>query len=135
MAEGSEYELGALRRETDFTFYRGKKRSNQLPILAVAAAAEQPSPQSLRRLEHEFTLAKELDARWAVQPLALTRHEGRATLILHDPGGELPDGVIDRHKGQPIDLIRFMRIAIGFGIIQPLAAILVNASAGERDFG
>ena len=71
MAEGSEYELGSLREEADFTFYRGKKRSNQLPILAVAATAEQPSPQSLRRLEHEFTLAKELDARWAVQPLAL----------------------------------------------------------------
>jgi PAS domain S-box-containing protein len=113
MTGGSEYEWGSLRNEADFTFYRGKKRSNQQPILAVAAAAEQPSPQSLRRLEHEFILARELDARWAVQPLALTRHEGRATLILDDPGGEPLDGVIERQKGQPIDLTRFLRIAVG----------------------
>src|SRR5579862_4503297 len=99
MTEGSEYELGPLRKETELTFYRGRKRSDRLPILAVAAAAEQPSPQSLRRLEHEFTLARELDARWAVQPLALTRHEGRATLILGDPGGEPLDAVIERQKG------------------------------------
>ncbi len=113
MAEESEYELKPLRKEADFTFYRGMKRGNELPILAVAAGAEQPSPQSLRRLEHEFTLAKELDARWAVQPLALTRHEGRATLILGDPGGEPLDGVIERQKGQPIELTRFLHIAVG----------------------
>src|ERR1700722_5296545 len=113
MAEGLEYELEPLREEAGFTFYRGRQRSDQLPIFAVAAAAEQPSPQSLRRLEHEFTLARELDARWAIQPLALTRHEGRATLILDDPGGEPLDRVIERHKGQPIDLTRFLRIAIG----------------------
>ncbi len=113
MAEGSEYELEPLRKEADFTFYRGKMRSNELPILAVAAGAERPSPQSLRRLEHEFTLARELDARWAVQPLALTRHEGRATLILDDPGGETLDGVIERQKGQPIDVTRFLHIAVG----------------------
>src|SRR5580700_2597718 len=113
MAEGPEYELEALREEADFTFYRGRKLSNRLPILAVAAAAEQPSPRSLRRLEHEFTLAKELDARWAVQPLALTRHHGRALLVLEDPGGEPLDRVIERHKKEPIDLIRFLRIAIG----------------------
>ena len=94
MSEDSEYELGRLREEAGFTFYRGRKHNDKLPILAVAAAA-QPSPQSLRRLEHEFTVAKELDARWAVQPLALTRHEGRATLILDDPGGEPLDGVIE----------------------------------------
>jgi serine/threonine protein kinase len=113
MAEGSEYELEPLREEADFIFYRGRKRRDQLPILAVLAAAEQPSPQGLRRLENEFTLARELDARWAVQPIALTRHEGRATLILDDPGGEPLDGVIERHKGQPIDLTRFLRIAVG----------------------
>ena len=75
--------------------------------------AEQPSPQSLRRLEHEYSLATELDAAWAAQPLALTRHQGRTVLILKDPGGEPLDRVIEQHKGQPIDLTRFLRIAIG----------------------
>ncbi len=113
MAEGPEYELETLREEADFTFYRGRNVSDRLPILAVAAAAEQPSPQSLRRLDHEFTLAKELDARWAARPLALTRHQGRAVLVLEDPGGESLDRVVERHEKEPIDLIRFLSIAVG----------------------
>jgi serine/threonine protein kinase len=113
MADGSAYELEPLREEAGFTFYRGRQRGDRRPIFAVAAVAEQPSPQSLRRLEHEFSLAKELDARWAARPLALARHQGRAALILEDPGGEPLDRVVERHKKQPIDLTRFLRIAVG----------------------
>jgi hypothetical protein len=43
-------------------YYRGRNQGNQSPILAIALAAEQPSPQTLRRLEHEYSLAAELDA-------------------------------------------------------------------------
>jgi PAS domain S-box-containing protein len=113
MIEDSEYVLEPLREGADFIVYRGRQRGVQTPILAVAVAAEQPSPQSLRRLEHEYSLAAELDAVWAAQPLALTRHRGRAVLILRDPGGEPLDRVIERSKGQPIDLTRFLLIAIG----------------------
>src|SRR5580692_7505483 len=88
MAEDSDYELEPLREGAEFTVYRGRERGNQMPILAVAVAAEQPSPECLRRLEQEYLLATELDAAWAVQPLALTRYRGRAVLILKDPGGE-----------------------------------------------
>jgi PAS domain S-box-containing protein len=114
MAIPSEYVLEPLREGADFTLYRGRERGDPAPILAVAVAAEQPSPQSLRRLEHEYSLATELDAAWAAQPLALTRHQGRAVLILKDPGGEPLDRVIEQHKGHPIDLTRCLRIAIGF---------------------
>ncbi len=113
MAEHSEYTLVPVREGADFTLYHGKDHGNQVSILAVAVAAEQPSPESLRRLEHEYSLASELDAAWAVQPLTLTRHQGRTVLILKDPGGEPLDRVIERYKGQPIDLTRFLRIAIG----------------------
>jgi PAS domain S-box-containing protein len=113
MEEYSEYVWEALREGSDFTLYRGRGRLNQMPILAVAVAAEQPSPQSLRRLEHEYSLATELDAAWAAQPLALTRHQGRALLVLKDAGGEPLDHLIEQHKGQPIDLTRLLRIAIG----------------------
>jgi len=107
----SQYVLEPLRGGADFTLYRGRERGNQMPILAVVVTAEQPSPQSLRRLKHEYSLATELDAAWAAQPLALTRHQGRAVLILKDPGGEPLDQVIEQQKGQ--DLTRFLRIAIG----------------------
>jgi hypothetical protein len=62
-----------LREGADFTLYRGRERGNQTPVLAVAPAAEQPSPENARLLEHEYSLAAELDEAWAAKPLALTR--------------------------------------------------------------
>ncbi|MGO9930545.1 MAG: serine/threonine protein kinase [Steroidobacteraceae bacterium] len=113
MAENSEYLLEPLREGADFTLYRGTYRHNQMPILAVAVAAAQPSPQRLRRLEYEHSLATELDAAWAAQPLALSRYQGRPVLILKDPGGEPLDAIIEQHNRHPIDLTCFLRIAIG----------------------
>ncbi len=113
MPEDSAYVLEPLREAADFTLYRGRERGNQMPILALAVAAERPSPRSLRRLEHEYALATELDAAWAAQPLALTRHQGREVLILKDPGGEPLDRLIEQEKDQPFDLTRLLRIAVG----------------------
>src|SRR5258708_24628355 len=109
----SGYVLATLRTGADFTIYRGRQRGNPSPVVAVAFAAEQPSPQSLRRLEHEYSLAADLDPVWAAKPLALTRHEGRTILMLSDPGGEPLDLVLERQQGQPLDLTRVLRIAIG----------------------
>src|SRR5580693_5402828 len=110
-AEDSEYRMEPLREGADFILYRGSARGDPTPILAVVVASEHPSPQNLKRLQHEYSLATELDAAWAAQPLALTRHQGRAVLVLKDPGGEPLDRVIEQQKGQ--DLTRFLRIAIG----------------------
>jgi PAS domain S-box-containing protein len=105
--------LEPLREGAEFTLYRGRENGNRSPVLVIALSAEQPSLQSLRRLEHEYSLAAELDPAWAAKPLALTRHEGRAILVLKDPGGEPLDRVLDRDQGQPLDLIRVLPIAIG----------------------
>ena len=113
VTEPSGYVLEPLREGPDFTLYRGRQRGNPSPVLAVALPAERPSPQGLRRLEHEYSLAAELDPAWAAKPLALTRHEGRTILVLKDPGGEPLDRVLERDQGQPLDLTRFLRIAIG----------------------
>ncbi len=113
MEEDSEYALEALREGAEFTLYRGIDRTDKTPILAVAPIAEQPSPHSLRQLEHEYSLATELDAAWAAQPLALTRQRGRTLLILRDPGGEPLDRVLERDRGQAADLTKVLRIALG----------------------
>src|ERR1700676_508380 len=107
------YALEPLREGADFPLYRGRQHGNPSPVLAIALSAEQPSPQSLRRLEHEYSLAAELDPAWAAKPLALTRHEGRTILVLKDPGGEPLDRILDRDQGQPLDLTRFLRTAVG----------------------
>src|SRR5262249_11462432 len=70
-------------------------------------------PEAPRRLEHESPLAAELDPAWAAKPLALTLHEGRTILVLKDPGGEPLDRILDRGQGQPLDLTRFLHVAIG----------------------
>jgi len=111
MTERSGYVLETLREGREFTLYRGRQHGNPSPVLAVALAAERPSPQSLRRLEHEYSLAAELDPKWATRPVALTRHEGRMMLVLEDPGGEPLDGVLARGRGQPLELTRFLRLA------------------------
>jgi predicted ATPase/signal transduction histidine kinase len=113
MTEPSGYALEPIREGADFILYRGRQHGSPSPVLAIAVSAEQPSPQSLRRLEHEYSLAAELDPAWAAKPLALTRHEGRTILVLEDPGGEPLDQVLERDQGQPPDLTRFLDVAIG----------------------
>jgi hypothetical protein len=79
--EPSGYVLVPLRENAGFTLYRGRKQDGTSPVLAVVLP-EQPSPLSIRRLEHEYSFAAELDPGWAAKPLAITRHEGRTILIL-----------------------------------------------------
>src|SRR6202167_5793685 len=107
------YELVPLREGVEFSLYRGRQEGTQSPVLVVAMTAEYPSPQSLWRLEHEYSFAAEVDPAWAAKPLALTRHEGRAILVLKDPGGDPLDLILERGQGQPLDLTRALRIAIG----------------------
>src|SRR5216683_2058713 len=127
MTAPAGYVLEPLREGADFTLYRGRQHGNPSPVLAIALSAERPSPQSLRRLEHEYSLAAELDPAWAARPLALTRHEGRTILVLQDPGGEPLGRILERDQGQPLELTRFLRIAIGLaaalGEVQPSGLI------------
>jgi len=113
MAEPSGYVLESLRESPDFTLYRGRQNGNSSPVLVIALTAEPLLPQGLRRLEHEYSLAAELDPAWAVKPLALARHEGRMILVLQDPGGEPLDRTLEQGQGQPLDLTRVLRVAIG----------------------
>jgi PAS domain S-box-containing protein len=113
MTVPSEYVLEPLREGADFTLYRGRERGSRMPVLIVATTAEEPSPQSLRRLEHEYSLAAELIEAWAAKPLSLTRHKGRTVLVLTDPGGEPLDWILEQNQGQPLDLTHLLRIAIG----------------------
>src|ERR1700677_3347645 len=112
MATASEFILEQIRDSGEFRLYRARQRGNPSPLLVVAPTAEQPLPQSLRRLEHEYSLAAELEPAWAAKPIALTRHEGRTILVLADPGGEPLDRVLERDGRPPLDLARFLRLAI-----------------------
>ena len=113
MTEPSGYALEPIREGAEFILYRGRQHGNSSTVLAIAASAKHPSPQTLRRLEYEYSLAAKLDPAWAATPLALTRHEGRTMLVLKDPGGEPLDQLLARDQGRPPGLSRFLRIATG----------------------
>src|SRR5260370_30925495 len=117
----SGYMFEPLREAADCTLSRGRRHGAPSPVLAIAPTAEQPSPQSLRRLEHEYSLAAELDPAWAAKPLALARHEGRTILLLNEPCSESLDRILERNHGQPLDLTRFLHVAIS--LAQALAQV------------
>src|SRR5260370_12750052 len=114
MSAPSGFVLEPLREGQDITLYRGRQHGNPAPILAVVLSTEPPSPQALQRLEHEYSLAAELDPAWAAKPLALARQEGRTTLVLNDPGGGPLDLILDRQQGQSLEVTRFFHVASGF---------------------
>ena len=79
------------------------------PVLAVLHVADRPPPLALERLAHEYELRNELDGAWAARPLEFVREDGRAMLVLEDPGGE----PLARLLGQPMEIGVFLRLAIG----------------------
>lgn len=112
-SELSGFLLEVLQEGPVFTLYRGRQRGNPSPILVLAPTPQQPPRQLLQRLEHEYSLAAEIDLTWAAKPLALGRHEGRTILVLSDPGGEPLQRILEGRKGKPLDLTRCLHIAVG----------------------
>lgn len=128
----------------DFVLYRERSPSSTNEVLqstlVLAPVPEHTAPHSLRRMENEYSLRAELDPAWAVRPLALSAQQGRAVLVLQDPGGE----PLERLVGRPMELLQFLRLAIGLSSalgrvhqrglihkdIKP-ANVLMNTSTGQ----
>jgi PAS domain S-box-containing protein len=110
-------------------------------VLVVLPASEQPTPATLDRLAHEYSLKDELDSTWAARPLELLRDRGRTVLVLENLDGELLCGLLS----MPMDVGRFLRLAVGVAAavgrvhqrglihkdIKP-ANILVDRAGGEE---
>jgi PAS domain S-box-containing protein len=107
----SSYALETLREDGELVLYRGLRERNP-SLLIVAPALEHVAAAVLARLEHEFSLRSKLDSKCVARPLALVRHQGRRMLLLEDPGGE----PLNRLCGQPLELRRFLRLAIGLSV-------------------
>src|SRR5258708_268136 len=78
--ELSEYMLETLRKDGNFILYRGRHRcqtdASPQSILVVMPGSERPTLASLRRMEHEYSFASELDSSMASRPLALSQPYG-----------------------------------------------------------
>jgi predicted ATPase/C4-dicarboxylate-specific signal transduction histidine kinase len=106
----SAYVHETLRADEEFSLCRVREEGEPSTVLVVAPVSEYPSPGSLARLEHAYSLRDELDSDWAVRPVALNRQGRRIELVLEDPGPGAAG--LDRLLGSPIELGRFLRLAI-----------------------
>ena len=147
MIDLSRYVFEALRKDEEFILYRGRSGDDAVQVLVASPAVEYPAPESLKLLEHAYSLREELDARWAARPIAMARHRDRTVLVMEDPGG-VP---LDRLLGQPLNVAFSLRLAISLssaighlhqrGIIHKdikPAHVLVNSDTGQcwlRGFG
>jgi hypothetical protein len=59
-----------LRKDEEFVLYRGRSKDDSFQVLVLSPVAEYPSPESLKRLDHEYSLRENLDARWTALPRA-----------------------------------------------------------------
>jgi PAS domain S-box-containing protein len=109
--ELSEYVLEPLGKEEELILFRGQRRNqgDAHSVLLLAPASTRPAPESLKRMEHEYSLRAELDPSWAVRPLALSQLNGQIMLVLENPGGEPLDRIIQG----PMEMTKFLRFAVG----------------------
>ena len=107
----SQYVVEALRRDEEFVLYRGTQSNHSgLPsILLLSPASIQAGLETLRKIEHEYSLRDELDSAWAVRSVALSEHRGQMTLVIEDPGGE----TLNRFLPGPMEMTQFLRFAVG----------------------
>src|SRR6267142_1617181 len=109
----SEYVFELVSTDEELALHRGRPRtptaSGCRPILVLRAVCEHPAPATIKRLEHEYSLADELRSEWTARPVALTEYQGRTALVLEDPGGEPLEGSL----GAPMELGLFLRLAVG----------------------
>src|SRR5882724_3338886 len=142
MIDHSEYSLETIRNDGEFILYRGRRQTDATPscVFALTPASERPPLESLRRMEHEYSLRTDLDSGWSVSPIALVPYKERTLLVLTDPGGE----PLDRMLGRPMELTQFLPLAIGLttalgqvhgrGLIHKdikPANVLVNHATGQ----
>src|ERR1700744_1400445 len=106
----SEYVRECLREDEEFILYRARPSATEpSSVLLLTPASIHPQPESLKKIEHEYSLCRDFDPTWAVRPLALSQCYGQKALVLEDPGGEF----LHRLVQGPMEIRQFLRIAIG----------------------
>ena len=99
MVDLSRYIFEALRKDEEFVLYRGQSQDDASHVLVLSLVLQDPTPEGLKRLEHEYSLRESLDPTWAARPIAMARYRGRAVLVSADSGG-VP---LDQLLGQPLN--------------------------------
>src|SRR5262245_9930590 len=111
IVELSEGTLEPLRKNEEFILYRcgPPDQAEGASVLLLAPALKRPAPGTLQKIEHEYSFRKELDATWAVRPLAVSQYRSQRVLVLEDQGAE----PLDRFIHGAMEMTQFLRFAVG----------------------
>jgi PAS domain S-box-containing protein len=93
----------------DFSVYRASRDTDHRSVLIKVPASSRPSPSILRRLEHEYDIARGLDPTRVARALGLVRRGGALALVLE--GGEV-ESLVSR-LASPLPVAQFLSIALG----------------------
>jgi PAS domain S-box-containing protein len=127
IVEMSEYVRECLREDEEFTLYRARATAAEpSSVLLLTPTSIHPRQESLKKIEHEYSLCHDFDPTWAVRPIALSECDGQKALVLEDPGGVFLHRLIQG----PMEIQQFFRIAIG---LSTALAQLHNRSVIHRD--
>jgi serine/threonine protein kinase len=106
--ELSGYDMELLGKDGELIFYRGKGKNGTPRVLVLSPAGQRPLPESLKRLENEYSLKEELNPTWATRPIAFADHLGRTVVVLQDPGGVPLEQLLSQRR----DVALSLRLAI-----------------------
>jgi len=108
--ELSGYTLELLRKDQELALYRGYSNGGNAPsILLLTTLSALPTPETLKKIEHEYSLKNELDTTWALRPMTLSQYNERSVLVFEDPGGEPLNRLVDGS----VEMKVFLRLAVG----------------------
>src|ERR1700740_3233281 len=108
--EMSDYVRECICEDEEFILYRARASAAEVPtVLLLTPASIYPRLESLKKIDHEYSLCHDFDTTWAVRPVALSECNGQKALVLEDPGGEFLHRLIQG----PMEIKQFLRIAIG----------------------
>jgi serine/threonine protein kinase len=105
----SGYTLDRLRDDGEFVLSRAHAKQSNSSVLLLSPASARPSIQTIKKIQHEYSLKSELNPDWAVRSLAISEQNERMALVLEDPGGK----TLDSFLSGPMEMSHFLSVAVG----------------------
>ena len=96
MIDLCDYSLQKLRDDGELIISRGRRADDGASILLLSAVSEHPSPASIDRIKHAYSLRDELDSSWPIRPLEPLNPHSIPSLLLDDRDGDFLDEVLRR---------------------------------------
>ncbi|WP_437752522.1 AAA family ATPase [Sorangium sp. So ce1389] len=100
--------LEVLHTGADTILYRARREQDGRPVVLKVLRRDQASPRALRRLHHEYEIARRLDAPVIVKAHAIDTFGDQVALVLENFGGRS----LDQLQGGPMPLERFFPLAL-----------------------